>query len=85
MVMLDRKGSSECFNYIQPCSVSAEISLGSTWTRGSHQPFKTKGFKDVPVPQAWMELPSPQFNSGLIGPRGSCRFMSEQADGEERR
>lgn len=72
MVILDRKGSSECFNYIQPCSVSAEMGLGSTWTCGSYQPFKTKGFKDVPVLQAWMELPSPLFNSGLLGPGGAA-------------
>lgn len=57
MVMLDGKGSSECFNYIQPCSVSAEMGLGSTWTRGSHQPFKTKGFKDGPVPRHGWSFP----------------------------
>lgn len=38
----------------------------------------------MPAPQAWMKLPSPHFNSALIGPRGHRRFVSKQAAGEER-
>lgn len=38
----------------------------------------------MPALQAWMKLPSPHFNSALIGLRGCHRLVSEQAAGEER-
>lgn len=37
---------------------SGSACLDTTWTPWAAPTFQTKGFKDVPVLQAWMELPS---------------------------